>query len=236
MSNQGLLRLFRFGPAAIVTAGVLALFLIGIQGAFAQEDKDDTFVGLQRVEDASLDELYVKPGVNFAQYNKITIGNVPVSFNHYWQRNHRNILTDRDVQRIQDTMGKLLREQFIKEFTEEGGYKHVEAEEAGAGEGTLLLSPSIIRLNLHAPDTSAPGIRESFVTSAGHATLSLDVYDAASGELLMHVQDYRFARGFGDRIFFRATRASNAFQMRQMMSIWADRVHDHIVDLGGRAS
>lgn len=235
MSNQGLLRVFRFRPAAIVTARVLVLFLIGTQAAFAQENKDknDTFVGLQRVENASLDELYVKPGVNFAQYNKITIGNVPVSFNHYWQRNHRNILTDRDVQRIQETMGRLLKEQFIKEFTEENGYKHVEAEEAG--EGTLLLSPSIIRLNLHAPDTGAPGIRESYVTSAGHATLSLDVYDAASGELLMHVQDYRFARGFGDRIFFRATRASNAFQMRQMMSIWADRVHDHIVDLGGRA-
>lgn len=233
MYTQGILRLFRFGPKATwVTAGALALCL-GSGAVFAQEDKDDNFVGLQRVESSSLDELYVKPGANFAQYDKITVGNVPVSFNPYWQREHRNILTERDVQRIQDTMGKLLREQFIEEFTEEGGYKFVEAEEAS--EGTLLLSPSIVRLNLYAPDTAAPGIRDSFVTSAGHATLSLDVYDAVSGELLMHVQDYRFTKGFGDRIFFRATRASNAFQMRRLMSIWADRVHDRIVDLGGRA-
>lgn len=231
MYTQGILRLFGFVPEATwVTVGVLALCL-GSGAVFAQEDKDDTFVGLQRVESSSLDELYVKPGVDFARYGRIAIGTVPVSFNPYWHRDHRDTLTDRDVERIQETMGKLLKDQFVKEFTEEGGYKLVETEEAG--EETLLLSPSIIRLNLYAPDTSAPGIRESFVTTSGHATLSLDVYDAASGELLMHVQDYRFASGFGDRIFFRATRASNAFQMRRLMSIWADRVHDRIVDLGG---
>ncbi|HEX7028650.1 MAG TPA: DUF3313 family protein [Gammaproteobacteria bacterium] len=233
MYTQGILRLFRFGPEAIwFGAGVLMLSLTGNSAVFAQEDKDDTFVGLQRVESSSLDELYVKPDVNFARYDKITIGNIPVSFNPYWRRDHRQNLTDSDVERIQETMARLLREQFVEEFTEEGGYKLVEAEEAD--ETTLLFSPSIVRLNLYAPDTSAPGIRESFVTSAGHATLSLDVYDAVSGELLMHVQDYRFTKGFGDRIFIRATRASNAFQMRRLMSIWADRVHDRIVDLGGK--
>lgn len=222
-------RLFGF---AAMPAAALTLLLAGMQPLFAREN-GETSAGLQRIESSSLDELYVKPGVDFGQYDKIAVDSVPVSFNPYWRRDHRDNLTDRDVQRIQDTMARLLREQFIKEFTREGGYKLVEAD--GAGAGTLLFSPSIVRLNLYAPDTSAPGIRENFVTSAGHATLSLDVYDAASGELLMHVQDYRFANGFGPDIFFRATRASNAREMRLMMSIWADRVHDHITDLGGRA-
>lgn len=231
--HQDVSKLFEARSIMLAAGALVVVFLTGIQSLSAQEN-GDAYASLRRIESSSLDELYVKPGVDFGQYDKIAVGNVPVSFNPYWRRDHRDVLTDHDVQRIQDTMGRLLREQFIKEFTKEGGYKLVEADEAG--EGALLFSPSIVRLNLYAPDTAAPGIRENFVTSAGHATLSLDVYDAASGELLMHVQDYRFANGFGPDIFFRATRASNAREMRLMMSIWADRVHDHITDLGGRAS
>lgn len=214
------------------TAMALVLCLTGMQPLFAQENGGAS-AGLRRIESSSLDELYVKPGVDFSRYDKIAIDNVPVSFSPYWHREHRDILTGRDVQRIQDTMARLLREAFMKEFAKDGGYRLVDADEVDAT--TLFFSPSIVRLNLYAPDTNAPGIRESYVTTAGHATLSLDVYDGASGELLMHVQDYRFANGFGPDIFFRATRASNAREMRLMMSIWADRVHDHITDLGGRS-
>jgi hypothetical protein len=84
----------------------------------------------------------------------------------------------------------LFHEELVAELVERGGFEIA----AAPGPDVLQIAPSILDVDMSAPDAgTTPGAR-SFVHSAGSMTLIVELRDAASGVTVGRIIDYEKAR------------------------------------------
>lgn len=176
----------------------LYLILLGLLVAGAAEARkypDETDDGLVRVKHRGLDAVYWREGATLDSYDKVMIGDVDVSFRKNWQRDQNssrrgtsNRITAEDMTKIRDAVAEGFRETFTKEL-ESGGYQLVDT----AGDDVLALEPSIVDLDVSAPDLSMrqAGMTRTYTTSAGRMTLNMDLLDSGSNSLVGRVIDER---------------------------------------------
>lgn len=164
--------------------------------------------------------VYIKEGVDWSQYKNMQVLDCHVAFKKNWQRDLNRSgmggrVTDKDVLRIKTAIAEMFKETMSKAVEESGVGLVAEPQE-----NTLQIRPSIINLDVTAPDTlSRPARDKTYVRSAGSATLYLDVYDSVSGEILARVLDYSEApdRGYLEW----ANRATNSREARIIIKRWA---------------
>jgi hypothetical protein len=152
--------------------------------------------GLELRPDMHLQEVYAKPGASLSGFTEFGLAPCKVSFRKNWLRDQNqgrvslsNRVTQRDVDRIKDTLSADC-DRFFREALQAGpSYNLVDAFDDG--EPVLVLRPNIIDLDVTAPDTMSPGINRTYTTSAGEATLFLEIADGTTGETLVRVVDRR---------------------------------------------
>jgi hypothetical protein len=188
--------------------------------------------GLQEVISAEFDILYIKPGFQPGNYGKLAIAEPQIVMDDSWERKYSKQLNARDLKRIETSTTKMLREQFGEKLGASNGYAIVEKPDVDNGAqstGVLLLKPAMLDLHLNAPDLSTPGLKDEWIRSAGNATLYLDLYDAANGELLLRVIDRGEAR---ERLqLYEGTRATNNLDLRLLIGRWAKGLRKHLDSL-----
>jgi hypothetical protein len=118
------------------------------------------------------------------------------------------------MEKIKTGLAADLRKIFTEEL-QKGGYEVVQE----GGDDVLVLRPAIIDLDVAAPDTMEPGRSRSFSTSAGAMTLYLEVYDGASGEILVRAVDPKEARDNGRMMW--QTSVTNRAEADRMLRKWA---------------
>lgn len=172
--------------------------------------------------------VYKKEGVNFSDYSKVQFSPSTVAFKKSWQRDYnRNQATmssqikDSDVVRIRESVKVLLDETFKAEFGKSGSYSIVKH----ATTGTLMLNPTIIDLDVNAPDIMSATRSKTYVDEAGKATLFLEIHDAVSGEILARIIDTEIV---GDNHgFYRwANRVTNAADAKRVIKKWAKALRE----------
>ena len=130
--------------AAAILASTLCLTL-GCAAAPAHPD-DVADDGLQRVETALLDELYVAPNVSLANYQRVMLDPIEVNFKDGWRMQHPD-LGDKEFELLRTRLAALLQEMLVAELAR-GGYMLAEAP-----------APNVIRLRAsivnHQPVTLA---------------------------------------------------------------------------------
>jgi hypothetical protein len=119
-----------------------------------------------------------------------------VSFRKHWLRDQNsnrtelsNRVTEEDVNRIKSRLGSSCDEKFRDSLELSTAYKLVDHD--NSGESVLVLRPKIIDLDVSAPDVRGAGFNRSFTTSSGQMTLSLDMVDGSSGEVLARIVERR---------------------------------------------
>ena len=152
--------------------------------------------GLQLQGGTQLDQVYIKPGVSLAAYTEVGVEPCTVAFRKNWLRDQNTNrvdltrrVTQKDVDKIKDNLSEHC-DKFFKEALLEAPAYTI-ADSFDDGEAVLVLRPSIINLDINAPDTMSPGMSQTYTTSAGQATLSLEMADATTGEVLVRVVDKR---------------------------------------------
>jgi hypothetical protein len=182
--------------------------------------------GLVPVRSWNLDELYLRPNADLANYRKVVIDPVQVAFRSDWNKDfvdpHASIrrLTQDDVRRIADETASTLQSAVAEAFKARG-YEVA----AAPGPGVLRLSPSVTDLYVNAAENLATGgTTKSFTKDAGEATLVLEARDSVSGTLLGRVVDRRTAqetKGTQISDVRRTTTVSNSFWFDTMFRRWA---------------
>ncbi len=193
-----------------------------------------THDGLHLVPDSKAAIAWVRPDAELDGYDKFMIDEVEVAFRQNWLRDHKrqNIysVTPKDMEKIKQAAAELFREVFVRELEADGGYPVVDAPDAGV----LLLRPALVDLDVAAPDTGRqPGRMSTFVTSAGSATLFLEIYDSVGGEILARVLDRQAARSAGNFMQY-ADRVTNRNEAEKILAGWAGLLRQRFDEIHGR--
>ena len=212
---------------AVLRAGCVLATALSLGACTTSSDLPATTDdGLQRVEGARVDAAYMAPDADFSIYQRVNIARVEVSLQKNWLRDQnadrRNVshkVTQEDADRIKAAIATSFREIFTEEL-KKGGYEVVaEVDPTGDNEDLLLLLPSIIDLDVAAPDTQSPGRYRTYTTSAGSMTLGLEFRDSITGDTLGKVMDSREAP---DRGYMQVSNSvTNKAEAERMLRRWA---------------
>ena len=200
----------------------LVLLLSPIIGSTQEEDENVGWDGLVEVEQTAIHAVFINPDADFSVFTSVGILDANVSFRSNWQRDQnrsrtRNIRTS-DMERIQEDVAGLFNEVFTERL-EAAGYEVVNY----TGEDVLVLRPAILDLDITAPDIQSAGRSRTYAASSGAATLLLELFDAASGQIVGRGVDRRTVRRSGGFATV-SNRVTNTANARREFGAWADKL------------
>lgn len=208
------------------------VFLLAFGNAFAGDDAR-TWDGLESRKVKGLDQVHVRPGVEFKAYADVLLdAPVEVAFDRNWDPNNgvRSVsrqTSTKDIQRIQQQMSTGFREAFAEELGK-GGYSLVDA----IGDRTLRVTAAIADVYINAPDRMAPGRSTSYTMEAGRMTLVMELRDGPTGQLLARVVDEKSGTDTGSLQM--TTSATNSAEFRRAVRSWAGRLVEALDKLNGK--
>jgi len=196
----------------------------------AKEKPPENWDGLERKKVKGLDNVYVRPNVQFTPYKSVILDPTAVEFSKNWEKSFD--FHDRpdagDMERIKTALSELMRERFLKELVDHG-YTVVDSP----AEDTLRVGTAIIDLFINAPDTQDAGITKSYTTSAGRMTLVLEARDGPTGQLLARAVDKREDDNFGGRLVW-TNATTNMADARLMIDVWAKKLREALDRINGK--
>ncbi|MEM1403078.1 MAG: DUF3313 family protein [Pseudomonadota bacterium] len=206
-----------------------ALFLQLLAMIGCASPPETTPDGLVLVRDSKFQQVYAKPGTTLDGFSSYLLETCDVSFRRNWLRDQNskrldlsNKVTQEDMDRIEASLEAECDKAFAAALLEEPAYPIADPE-SNASE-VLVLAPSIINLNVNAPDTRSTTMQRTYTTSAGEMTLYLELLDGATGEVLAKVTDKQDARDVG-RIQW-SNSITNRFEADRILKRWGSRLRD----------
>jgi hypothetical protein len=191
--------------------------------------------GLKRIESKYVDAVYWDTGATLSSYERVQILDVNVAFEKDWLRDYnRDVrgLRGRADQSDMDRIKKALASEFVRVFTKElqekGGYEITDQPAANV----LQLSPSIVDLDVTAPDLMIAGRTTTYTAEAGEMTLVMDLYDSVSGAKIGAVFDRKRSRDWGN--FRISNRVTNKSEADIILRKWARLLVDALDEAHGK--
>lgn len=201
---------------------LLALALLpGVVGAKKQpkEPPQETHDGLVLLPDRKVALAYMKPGADLSDYSKVMLLDTYVAFKKGWDVRQQATsiykITAHDMNRIKEATAELFREVLEEKLSENDGFPIVDAPDMDV----LLLRPAIIDLEVTSPDTQTAR-SYNFASTAGEATLYLELFDSVSGEILARALDHQVASNPGQVMRY-SNRVTNRAAAREVFASWA---------------
>lgn len=187
--------------------------------------------GLTLMPHTTLAAVYMKPGADLSQYDKIALLATYVSFAKNWQRDtnedatFENQITDKDMQTIRENVASEFNKEMTRVLSAQDGRQFVTT----GGSGVLILRPAIINLEITAPDLMTPGMEQTFVASAGSMTLYLEMLDGKTGDLIARVIDPEAADDAGMAQV--ANGVTNTADFDRIVQRWAQILNSHLAQI-----
>jgi len=203
----------------ILSLIILATVPVTTMAKDKKELPEYTIEGLKRVtnpEDLAI--VYVEPGADLSQYDRVYLVEPYVAFKKNWQRDqNRGTIKVRtsDMDRIKVNVKELFMEVFTEEL-EKGGYELANER----AEDILIVKPAIIDLDVNAPDIMSAGRSNTYTDHAGSMTLYLELYDSETDDLLAKALDPKADRRAGFMQW--QTGPANRAAAKRMMQPWAE--------------
>ncbi|MPY21139.1 DUF3313 family protein [Shewanella sp. YLB-07] len=185
--------------------------------------------GMTLVKATRSTQVAKNENVDFTRYDKILISPSTVTFKKDWKRDYNRDerelsmrVEDKDVIRIKEGVEKLFDEVFQEELAKSTHYSIVTKAEPG----TLLLKPSVLNLEVNAPDLESAVNVKRYTDTTGEGTLLLEVFDGVSGQIVARIID---AEEAGDNDFYEwASRVSNRADAKRVIRKWAKSLREHL--------
>ena len=196
-----------------------------------------THDGLTLVQNSKFQKVYRRPEADLNSYTEFGLAPCKVAFKKNWLRDQNstrmdlsNRVTQKDVDRIKDSMSDACDEKFREALLEDPAYNLVGAFDDG--EQVLVIHPSIINLDISAPDVRSAGRSQSYTTSSGEMTLSLELMDATTGEILARAVDKR--RGMDQNRLQWTNSVSNRADANRVLKRWASILREGLDEARGQ--
>lgn len=188
----------------------------------------ETADGLQLQPSSDAGAVYIRPGVDFSEYDEVGLVPCKVTFRKDWMRDQNrdrlsldNRVTQKDVDRILDGLTRECDKYFRAALEEDPAYKLVDSFEEG--EAILIIAPAIVNLDVNAPDLRSAGVTRTYTTSAGEMTLLLDIIDGTTRQSLAQVADRQQDPDFGGTMQW-SNSVTNRADADRVLKAWSTRL------------
>jgi len=221
------------GPLRWAALSLLLVLSVGLVFPAGAADVPQELDGLKLVHNTSERQVYVRPGVNFKQFDKAFVVDVFVQFQKNWLRQHNEqdvfLMNQKEVLEIKQKVGA----EFMKRFPaqlEKHGLGLVTRSQPGPN--VVVIRPAIVNLEVNAPNPMAQENQgETFMASAGQATLFAELYDSVSSQLIARILAAGVDEDFGG--FMPASGVTNKAAEDRIIDRWASELAEHLGRLPG---
>jgi hypothetical protein len=201
----------------------------------ADKPPETSHDGLVLQKSTELAQVYLKPGADFSGYDKLAILDCYVAFKKNWQRDQNDdhvsmsqMVTKKDMEEIKARLATEFKAVFVEELQTKGGYEVVDH----GAEDVMIIRPSIINLDVAAPDNMTPGMTTTFSASAGQMTLYMELYDSVTSDIIARIVDPEGGRDMG--MMGMRNRATNKAEADRILRKWADVLRTHLDRVHGK--
>jgi len=205
--------------ASFFSLGLIALpVTVSADSINATNDNE----GLELQDETRRTSTSLKPGVALSNYKNLQIADVSIAFKERWLRNYNrdqkslsSRLKEKELEAIKARFAKQFAKSFTKDLEINSNYQIV----TDATDNTLLIKPAIIDLVINAPYKATATNKHSMVRIAGKATLALEIYDAATGQLIGKLINKKETRDH--HVLFRTNHITNNHEFIPVYKSWA---------------
>jgi hypothetical protein len=179
--------------------------------------------------EVTFDGLVLLPDADLSGYSELGLAPCSVAFRKDWLRDQNRSRLDlssrvrqEDVDRIKDALAEDCDRYFREVLLEAPPYTLT--DDFDDGQAVLVIRPSIIDLDVAAPDIRSSSVTRTYTTSAGEMTLSLELVDGTTGQVLVRVVDRQ-----EDRETYRldwTNAVSNRADARRVLRMWSARLRE----------
>lgn len=220
-------------PTLARAASLLACAaLLAAPAALAADKPPQQWDGLDRRPSKTLQNLFVRPNVEFKAYKSVRLDPVKVEFDKDWDPNRgvksaSKRLSQAEIAEIRDGLAAGFQKVLADTLTK-GGYSLVEED----GEETLRVGPALVNVYINAPERSTAGTAKTFVMDAGKVTMFMELRDSVTGQLLARAVDTVQGQDLGRMQW--ATGASNQTEANQAFLKWATALRRGLDEVNGK--
>lgn len=172
--------------------------------------------GLVRVPSRKDGGVYRAPATSFNQYKRMILEAPSINFLSGWRDTHREV-SDAEVARIRAEITQQFRKEFTRHLVKYGPYEM--ADEPAPD--VLLVSVSILDLDIPAPDVAVEPGMKSFAPGPVQMTLSGELHDSTTGKLLSRVIMFKREERYGFNEMRVANRVTNAHEQGISFADWS---------------
>lgn len=177
------------------------------------------------VHQGEFDRVLMPRGEAIPPFTRIRITEPTVEMSDHWRRTHRGEATSRDLERIKQDYGRFLRSSLAQALEGKANVKVVEAGQPA----DIVLRPSLLRLNIYAPDLAGkPARTRQYIEAAGNATLQLEFVDPTTGRVLAQIIDHRETSPLVLGRLERTSRVTNNRLFIRLMERWSHHLVQYL--------
>ena len=209
---------------------LLVILALALTGCAMTPQSDFSHDGLELREVQGLDEVWVRPGIDFSTYRNMIVEPVEVAFDPSWnpQRTGSRLrLSEKEREDIRSDAAALFDRTLRQELAQSQRFDLVDIP----GPNTLTFTPRIIDLIINAPnDRNSATLVRTYVSEFGRVTLVGELIDTESGAVVARIADREVARAIPPLEF--THRFTNEREGERIVQQWARALIEEIDDLG----
>lgn len=171
--------------------------------------------GLVRVPSRRSGGVFRERGWPFAQYKRLIVEPLTVSFVKDWERSHEKEVSEKEIRRIRDETSLLFRRDFERELVKRG--KYTMANEAA--EDVLIIVPTITELDIPAPEADKLDT-DSYAPRSVGLRITGELRDAMTGRLVGRVDTFAGGDRYGISELRPVNRGTNAHEIGNGIHQW----------------
>lgn len=190
-------------------------------------DAEYSFDGLVKVDNTRMDAVWVKPGIDLRDYDKLMTTNIGIKYRNVPESRRPRMSSDSEFHIDQPTRERV-EEALARIFNEQIGQSDRFELVDEAGPTTLQVAGGLIDVVSYVPPNDGPSRIDVYLSSLGAATLVLEIGDSVTGEVYLRGAE---GRDFTVNQPARSSTSVNRFEFEREVARWAKQIREGIEGL-----